>query len=1050
MAEDQRRPLRCQQIAALAGLQFHGGQRWVHSLMAPDADTAADDGQVRRLLLNWDTGEGKLFGLLGMCEQYAEAFRRGRLAGAGRLGSRAQIFTSSPSVPDNDGDAPVGPAEATPEVFVLAAPIIREQFRRELTNHPEFGYITHDELAELRAAEARATKNTASGLRSIYTRRITDPAWGGLYNFFGYKEFANALLRITEAGEAAGVTARELYKSSDADALREAMKAGHVETTSLLERLRNGFMAIDEVQHLYNRRETNQYGAAVLLALELLGEEAPRLALASATPLTGRADEVVDLLSLLIPDSSSGESAISRDDLFVVKRGASSESGLALRPGAAERIARLAAGRVSVITAASPADRGAAFPAAELKGCRAREVAYLRFTFCRAGKTQKAAVDAQSRRGRCVPTGSLGDIAYPTHSSAKPDPDELPGSLDALAGMSAAARRRAGVEWDPAARIRTGSGATMRPPPAGPFLKLPALARHSAKYAAVVARIHEHLRKDGGGKVMLYHGAVQHTGLLQIAEILKANGFGDALAPTPPGPGAVCAACGQAKSHRSHGDGEAAPSANKHTFRHARFITAHYYMDRNQMVAGLDRYNAVANAEGHDVLILLAASIIKEGVTVRAVRLQLVLSPPPSISALLQIFGRVVRRNSHAELPPEKRRVIHQILVTSTTEDPTCPCGAIGCYRAKVDDFLLIQQVMAALHAGAADRLRAGSRPGRTASLYAPAGPGVSAAEAKKAMAAKPTAAWRARGYGDQAVADARAALLAMLSARAGARVGDMGGTWELEELMGAVRCPGALLNTGLANVARLFDDGTLALALQQLVAEGLATARRAAKTTYVMRAEERAALPAELAVSLEGLAAGALADRFEEAADELDGDDALAVLSQPPELIRWLLENRRAPPALRALGAVMKEADLRAAARDPRALARGPGFRWRGELYQYARPGVAVAARMETRPAAELLGYFERGQFKLLPASERKNAAAVADRRTLARGRACGSYPRATLKKFLKLLGLTTVDASGPVSQVCEAIFNELLKRETRERAKKKPGPRWLDGPHL
>jgi hypothetical protein len=174
----------CDSVPSLPGLRLHGGQEFVANFADPDTP-------YTRLLLNWRTGAGKSIAVAAIASEYA-TLSRARLA-------------ALPGVPG-------------PRVVVVgfSGNIIRD----ELLRHPEFGFVSRSELAELTrlrllalaapsgAPEAKQYSGFLGGLR----RRITDPARGGFYKFFGYKEFANKLFTVTKRGLARGFRVQSLFR----------------------------------------------------------------------------------------------------------------------------------------------------------------------------------------------------------------------------------------------------------------------------------------------------------------------------------------------------------------------------------------------------------------------------------------------------------------------------------------------------------------------------------------------------------------------------------------------------------------------------------------------------------------------------------------------------------------------------------------------------------------------------------------------------------------------------------------------------------------------
>ena len=82
----------------------------------------------------------------------------------------------------------------------------------------------------------------------------------------------------------------------------------------------------------------------------------------------------------------------------------------------------------------------------------------------------------------------------------------------------------------------------------------------------------------------------------------------------------------------------------------------------------IDKFNSLENLEGTRYRLLIGSKIIREGYNFKAVRHQFITTLPNDIPTLLQVFGRVVRRNSHISLPIEFRNVKIHILVSTNSE----------------------------------------------------------------------------------------------------------------------------------------------------------------------------------------------------------------------------------------------------------------------------------------------------------------------------------------------------------------------------------------------
>lgn len=826
--------------APLGGLRLHGAQLFVRNFENPDTP-------YPRLLLNWQTGTGKTIGALAIAREFVRQFR-------GR------------------GAAP--PAQR-PTVFVVG--FTRSIIQDELLAHPELGFVTPEEVADLARLRARAEAAGAgggtpearalAGQLAVLKRRFSDRARGGYYQFYGYKEFGNRLFTVTRRGAAQGFTVQQLYArdppkppADGAAGAARAARAGEDASSSeeedgegdpsaeppdflarieaavaegavrvnadLLAALRGGLLIADEVHNTYNVRWKNNYGIALQYALDRLeaGDSPPRALFMSATVTSGSPTEVVDLLNLLLPLSAlPGGRRLRREDFFEAADAAGKKE-LRPRPGALDRLGRLSAGRVSFLLEAG----GGEYPRRLLEGvplpdplAPGADIPYLRFTPCPmapfhartlARMVSLRGAPAGGAEGRVpIPANSyaLYDMAYPNPAfpprAAADDPEAyglyLSGETPHLLSAAPQAwRGAAGVFVEPARGraggvLLGGEFLAAAPPPGGP----PGVAAYSAKYLRLVEDLVAFVRA-GPGKVMIYHHRVRMSGAFQLQELLRANGFVDEAAP--PTSATLCAVCG-----RPRRDHASPPPA--HEYAPARFIVVTSDLDRGEIVASLARYNSPTNLDGYGYRVLLGSKILREGFNLRAVRFQQIAALPTDIPTLIQVLGRVVRKGSHAELPPEDREVRVRVYVSSAAE-PGGPAPEVERYAEKVRTYRVTQLVEKALRVYAVDSLLAARGADAPASLDAiPYRPAVTAAE----LGGRPEteATFLAYGHGQREVATLTAAIRALFRVRP---------VWTYPDLWAAVRTPGAV--EGLATDPASFAEDRFAAALGALASHPL------------------------------------------------------------------------------------------------------------------------------------------------------------------------------------------------------------------------------------
>ena len=659
----------------IPGFRINGAQMFIRNFQNPDTD-------YTRILVNWQTGVGKSIAAISIAHEFIKQFR-----------ARAAL------------------GERAPMVFVISF-TARETIQEDMLKYPEFGFVSTAEVEELRyirmaafaAGPASTEAKQLSGLIGALRRRITDKTRGGYYQFYGYKEFANRLFRITKQGIENNFDVQSLYAHSDkpfGESLMAAVKKGDIIIDEdLLEEMKGGLLICDEIHNVYNILEKNNYGIAIQYVLDSLGDDAPRAVFMSATPVTGSAAEVVDLLNLLVPRNSlPGGMPLKRSDFFIKTSIHSSKDEEAstfvvsqFREGALDKLARLAAGRVSFLL---DSDVGS-YPRRIFVGEDMPGVPYLKITPCPMPKFhEQTLIKEQSDKDKSDTSG-LAANAYTLYDMVFPNPDFPPDaansnktgtyglykSNDTLIKLASAS-----PEWLSAAKVILEKSSDSGSPNAllitGAFLQLKNLYAYSSKIARIVEYTIEAV-KNGSGKIMIYHHRVKMSGVRLIQEALRMNGFADEY--SSPTDNTLCSVCGINREH--HSDKK---KSEEHPFMPARFIVAHSGIDRAVMIRSISKYNSSANVNGYQFRVIVGSRIIREGLNFRAVRYLNIASFTNDYPTLLQVTGRTVRKESHSELPYEDRDVNIRIFVTTRTDGRTTP--ELQRYIDKGKEYLVIQEI---------------------------------------------------------------------------------------------------------------------------------------------------------------------------------------------------------------------------------------------------------------------------------------------------------------------------------------------------------------------
>ena len=646
----------------LDGLRLSPSQTFISNFQNPNT-------KFLRILLNWQTGSGKTIAAISIAQNFIKQF---------------QLNIENP-----------------PSVFIIS--FTKSIVQEDMLKYSEFGFITEDEIIKLRKLKNLVQNNSnveitkqLSTFLSILHRRITDKSRGGYYKFYGYKEFSNAIFKITKKGILEEFDLQYIASNEEItlETVDKYVKDGLLEiNTQLIEELKNGLLIADEIQNVYNILESNNYGIALQYVLDYLGDNAPRVVLMSATPMTGSPAEVINLLNLLTPNIK-----LKRSDFFTINKnkGNSIDSinlndeslyvNLLLKPGALERITEIAKGKISFLL-----DSDIEFyPKRIFIGELLENIPYLHFIKCYMPKIHEDAIDfehpdAFENIGLATNSYTLYDMVFPTKSENETTYLYISNTIiPTLINADIEWKREIGINVKNIgyANIITGS-----------FLHIDNIGKYSSKYYQVIKQVLDILKNEKG-KIMIFHPKVRLSGILLIQELLKANGIIDDTSLETND--TLCSHCGIAKSKHLNVELD-------HTFSPTRFIMAHSDIDKSTMNLNIDRFNSVQNLDGNKIRIIVGSTVIKEGLNFKAVRHQLICSLPTDFPTLLQVIGRVNRKNSHIDLPEDMRDAKIYIFINLFSKE-----GKISPeyqrYLFKGQTYLLIQKIENALRDTAVDK----------------------------------------------------------------------------------------------------------------------------------------------------------------------------------------------------------------------------------------------------------------------------------------------------------------------------------------------------------
>lgn len=733
-------------------LKLHSYQLTAQAFLSPDTHN-------KSLHLLHMAGSGKTLSAIAIAKTYLDLFQHLYNAALAKLSVKKVNYRV---LQDID--------RATPSIFILGFGGPKAAFIRDLMRYPEFGFITIAEKIEL----AKLAKQAAVGSEADITawkdyygmikRRITNKSRGGFFKFYGYDEFVNRLFTapahllmdlekrvllahrawnlMDEAARGAAVPPPTL------DALiADAIERGDIIiNTDFLASLENALMICDEVHNTYNMVSKNNRGVAIQYVCEKV--PSMRLVTMSATPFNNSPTEVIELLNYHLAAWKTPERQLqlfSKRDFF---------TGQTLNPGAIEKITQAWEGKVSFIqdidlryfpekkfageTILLPAPIGA-----HLAGS---EIPYLKFTPCPMSelhqrtlteyfKTKKAEnADDLSDEDVALADVSFREIpmsGYAIFDMVFPSPGEF-GVFKSEEIKSTIIN--APAEWQARAGIHAVKGNSRGDSflYKGAFLMRENIGLYSAKAAKLLDILFDTIAGSEGDpektqKVMIYHDRVATSGVLFYQELLLANGFlgeyGDPIDST------ICCVCGARLQEHVDVRSQEHGAESSHKFTPARFIVAHSLIDKRLMEESMIKYNAPDNYLGHAYMIILGSRIVRESYEFKDTRVQIIMSMPTSMASMQQIHGRVVRKDSHANLPPNMRTVtIYTLLTIVNPEydhvDPISP--EIYRYVDKLDQYKTIQVIERGMNSVAfdADIHRSITMPPAIIDRYFPDGKG--------------------------------------------------------------------------------------------------------------------------------------------------------------------------------------------------------------------------------------------------------------------------------------------------------------------------------------
>lgn len=609
-------------------IQLNTYQSFITNIMNPQSD-------LRSLLLVHMTGTGKTITALATATEYVKQYE-------------ASNFSNSVS-----------------SIIVLG--FTKEIFKKELLAHPEMGYVNMEEAKELDDLK-NASMNSPDLydryklLRNQLARRLSNKYVKGIYQFYGYRQFLLKLINFADLKKMLVENNISKMDNISDEQLYEWILQKKVSLDmAFIGSCARSLIICDECHNLYIGDSLNSYGLAVSLLYKHfyndLTENHPdyksiKGLFLSATPLTTSSQNIIPIMQLLTGDQYKVQ------DLFSVN------SGISTLTIKGEKIVKnVMANRVSFVMDDNPKE----YPSQQFVGSvisfsgqdskEKKKIPYLRFIRTEASPYQCKTYESYMKSENKAMDGNLSikDISYPATPDA-PNGVFYTSQLKYLSELkdNLKVEKQEDGSWKSKifhineSRMKNALTNTDKP------WKIDEkyLDNYSSKYSQLVETL-VRLRSADHGKIFIYHPLVQHYGVELLYSILRANGFvfyGERVNDN-----SICMKCD--KRFFEHGD--------SHKFTQVSFTTMTGGLSPTIKDSRMKAYNDPTNLYGEKIKILIGSKAMREGHTLMACRHVMIVHEPSSISELIQILGRAVRKNVHNALPLDKRIVEIRIFTTS-------------------------------------------------------------------------------------------------------------------------------------------------------------------------------------------------------------------------------------------------------------------------------------------------------------------------------------------------------------------------------------------------
>ena len=479
------------------------------------------------------------------------------------------------------------------------------------------------------------------------------------YDFMGYRKFAN------------------LVKDDIKQELKGRIDREYLAIQTIRKKYSNRIFIFDEVH------ETRQYASKsdrkdITDVLELIARygENNKFILASATPMYNSADEIIEILNLLLLNDK--RAPIESHNVF-------KSDGFELLDEGKEILINKSRGYISYLRGENPIN----FPikiypdikhpvetyipnpkyavvAGKLKEIKDdQKIKNLRFVKDSMSPLQYsiykqiAESDEKNKDNFSIPSTQASNIVFPNNNTDNINEMVGDNGFDnafSIVSSGAATENKSNLKYRYNEYNSIDEDGT-------PFLDEKRLATYSKKYFNILQ-----LAKNSTGIIFLFSRFLK-PGILSLALMLEQNGYAqyniggieNNMLDTHTTPRCYCGVL--SNQHKNITD---------HKFKQGRYIYLTGSTPKsvlNKLIKASKGEEDFDNLYGQNIKFILGSEVLEEGISLKCVREVHVIDPWYHFNRLEQVVGRAIRNKSHIKLPPDQRNVSVYLHVSTIPEE---------------------------------------------------------------------------------------------------------------------------------------------------------------------------------------------------------------------------------------------------------------------------------------------------------------------------------------------------------------------------------------------